>query len=396
MLTTSLHDVVTASAAALSACDARDAAAIAARPGRLVRFSPARAALHAELAGFLHERFYRHPRVLRSAALARQAIATIVEHYLQHPGELPDAYRQRAEGDGLQRSVCDYVAGMTDRFAMDEWRRLSGARTTVALPQADPDGEARAATLERAIAYRFHDRGLAAMALTHASARSDLRVPNERLEFLGDSVLGLCIAQDVYERFADRDEGELSRIRSAVVSRHALRRVAEQWQLTELLVLGPGIRQTGEIPASIVADAVEAVLGAVFLDGGLLPVRRLVTADWSALIEAAADRQRSSNHKSELQNWTQGRSGQTPTYEVLEAVGPDHAKTFTVAAMLGGVVLASATGRNKRQAEQRAARAALATLRRAEGGSDPAGDGADESDEHADESATDLSAGPRT
>ena len=363
MLKASLRDVVGHSSAAIAASAARDAEDVASRPGRLVRFSPGRAARHAELAGFLLERFYRHPRVLRSAALAREAIARIVGHYGTHPQDLPSSYRARIDRDGRQRSVCDYVAGMTDRFAMDEWRRLTNARAIVAVPTADAEGEQRIRALERSIGYVFHDKALAATALIHASARTEVRVPNERLEFLGDSVLGLCIAQDVYHRFAERDEGELSRIRSSVVSRHALRRVADLWNLTDLLVLGPGIRQSGEIPASIVADAVEAVLGAVFLDGGLPPVRRMVATDWSALVDAAADRQRSSNHKSELQNWTQGRSGFTPTYQVLAEEGPDHAKTFTVAALLDGRTLATATGRNKRQAEQRAARNALRVLR---------------------------------
>jgi len=190
-----------------------------------------------------------------------------------------------------------------------------------------------------------------------------VQFPNERMEFLGDSVLGLCVAQEVYQRFPDRDEGELSRIKSAVVSRHALRRVAELWGLAELLTVGPGIATAGEMPASVVADAVEAVLGAVFLDGGLPPVRRLVTTDFAALIEASSDRQRSTNHKSELQNFAQGALGRTPYYQVLGEEGPDHAKMFTVAALVEGRVLAVATGRNKRQAEQRAAKEALDRLR---------------------------------
>jgi ribonuclease-3 len=139
--------------------------------------------------------------------------------------------------------------------------------------------------------------------------------------------------------------------------------VGEAWGLAPLLTLGPGIATSGDIPPSVVADAVEAVLGAVFLDGGLHAVRRIVTTDFVPLIEAASDRQRSSNYKSELQNWTQGLSGHTPQYEVLQESGPDHAKTFTVAAVVDGRHLAVASGRNKRQAEQRAARDALARLK---------------------------------
>jgi len=359
----SLHDIVQHSAAALVETPARDSDAVAATPGRLVRMSPARAAMHAELAGFLLERFYRHPRVLRSAALAREAIALIVEHFQGRPEEMPLDYRRRAESEGLGRSVCDYVAGMTDRYAMDERTRLIELRTTLPVRAQGPWSESRVVVLERAVGYCFHDKELAGTALTHASARSDSTAPNERLEFLGDSVLGLAVAQELYQRFPDREEGELSRIKSAVVSRHALRRVGEQWELAGLLTLGPGMLSAGEVPASVVADAVEAVLGAIYLDGGLAPVRRLVTTEFGPLIEASSDRHRSSNYKSELQNWTQGTSGQTPQYEVLEEQGPDHAKTFTVAAIVDGRRLATATGPNKRQAEQRAARAALAVLK---------------------------------
>jgi dGTPase len=358
-----LADIVEQTARSLRGLDATSAEGVAAGEGRLVRLSPERAVLHKELGAFLLERFYRHPRVLRSAATGREAIAVIVDHYHRRPQELPVDYRRRAEQDGLGRSVCDYVAGMTDRFAIDEWRRLSSLRTAVRAPVLVPEDEQRIAALERAVGYVFHDKALAATSLTHASARSDSQHPNERLEFLGDSVLGVCVAQDLYHRFPDREEGELSRIKSAVVSRHALRRIADMWHLSSLLTLGPGIRTAGAVPASVVADAVEAVLGAIFIDGGLPAVRRVVAAEFTPMIEAASDRQRSTNHKSELQNWTQGRLGHTPSYQVLSAEGPDHAKTFTVAAMVNGVPLAVATGRNKRQAEQRAAREAMARLR---------------------------------
>lgn len=363
LLKATLRDAVAESARRLGACGAIDAPGVAALPARVVRLSPERAALHAGLGAFLLERFYRHPRVLRSAATAREAIAAIVEHYQRHPDGLPADYRRRIERDGLQRTVCDYVAGMTDRFAMDEWQRVSAARAVVPAPAVDASAEDRVRRLERVLGYSFHDRGLCATALTHASARSELRLPNERLEFLGDAVLGLCVSHEVYQRFADRDEGELSRIKSAVVSRHALHRVAGLWGLAGLLAVGPGIASAGELPPSIVADGVEAVLGAVYLDGGLAPVRRIVTTDFSALIEASSDRQRSSNHKSELQNLAQGALGRTPYYQVLGEEGPDHAKSFTVAALVDGRVLAVASGRNKRQAEQRAAREALERLR---------------------------------
>jgi ribonuclease-3 len=185
---------------------------------------------------------------------------------------------------------------------------------------------------------------------------------------LGDSVLGLLVAEDLFRRFPDRAEGELSRIKSSVVSRYALRGVAQAWELTDLLTLGPGFRDLSDVPHSVIADAVEAVLGAVFIDGGLSPVRHLVQAEFGPLIERASDRTRASNHKSELQAYTQGELGFTPNYTVRAEEGPDHDKTFTVSAMVNGIELAVATGRNKRQAEQRAARDALSWLRSAKDG----------------------------
>jgi dGTPase len=363
ILKTSLHDIVQHSAEAMARCEAKDAAGVAQLPQRVIGFSPERAGLHAELAKFLMRNFYQHPRVLRSADTARKAIAVLAQHYREHSEELPADYRARIDQDGLGRSVCDYLAGMTDRFAMDEWQRLAAMQSVVEVPEPGPEGLQRIASLERTIGYVFHDKSLAATALTHASARSEEQDPNERLEFLGDSVLGMCVAQDVYQRYPDRQEGELSRIKSSVVSRHALHKVALKWELADKLTLGPGIRSSGQIPPSVEADAVEAVLGCVFIDGGLAAVRRIVSEHWSDLTEAASDRRRSTNHKSLLQNLTQGETGQTPHYEVLSVEGPDHEKVFTVAALVGNESLAVASGRNKRQAEQRAAREALAKLR---------------------------------
>ncbi len=365
ILKTSLWDVVHTTAENLAGAQATDADDVARQGLRLVRHSKARAQRHKELARFLLDRFYRHPRVLRSAEVARDAITVIVDHYGSRPEEMPDRYRERVDSDGLGRSVCDYVAGMTDRYAMDEWRRLS-ARRGMVLMDATGDSAietgSRVARLEQLLSYNFRDESLGATSLTHSSARTEEQTPNERLEFLGDSVLGLLVAQELFERFPDRAEGELSRIKSSVVSRHALRTVARRWGLGDLMTLGPGFRTSDDVPPSVVADAVEAVLGAVYLDGGLEHVRRIVRNEFAPLMDRAADRSRGTNFKSELQSHTQGELGLTPHYRILTEEGPDHSKTFTVAALLGDSELASATGRNKRQAEQRAARDALRRL----------------------------------
>ncbi|RKY21247.1 MAG: ribonuclease III [Planctomycetota bacterium] len=404
MLKASLADLLEHSAAQLASLPVRglDAEQIAAGGQRLVGFSPARSSQHAELMRFLYERFYRSPQVLSSRAVAQDALGTIVEHYRTQPDALPEAYRQRLDEHGLERTVCDYAAGMTDRFALEEWQRLSpggghgsgvdrgrssrssgsggsgsgsgggsggrssssGSSGTSLGPGAEAEAMAAAVTrLGQRIGHRFADRSLAAMALTHSSARSTSRPPNERLEFLGDAVLGMVVAQRCYEQFPEQPEGELSRIKATTVNRHALADVADAWSLRPMLRVGAGFKQASDVPVSIVADAVEAVLGAVLLDGGFAAAEPLIVATFGPRIERAAEGRRSRNAKSDLQTFTQGRLSLTPNYRLLSETGPDHAKEFRVAAVVGEREVAVAAGRNKRQAEQRAAQQALRTLR---------------------------------
>lgn len=368
MLKGSLYDLVETSRAALQTTDARDAEDVAARNLRPITMSPARAGLHRELGRFLMDRYYKHERVTRSRAIADDAIGVIVEHYRGAPEDLPPEYRGRLDEEGVERTVCDYVAGMTDRFATQEWRRLTALRAaqpSIAWSPAEIDADCESVTseLERRLGHVFRSRTLLTTALTHSSARTTSQEPNQRLEFLGDAVLGMVVAQMLYAQFPDHEEGELSRIKSSVVSRHALRRVASGWRLAEHLVVGPGLRSTGKVPPSVIADAVEAMLGAVQLDAGLDAVTRIIQRDFGPLIENSARGRRASNDKSELQHFTQGRFGFTPNYHILEEVGPDHEKTFRVAAVVNGVRVAESSGRNKRQAEQRAAREALDLLR---------------------------------
>ncbi len=364
MLKTSLYDVLEESSRRIAASGVTSEADVLAHGEPLVAYSAERGKQHKELGKFLYDCYYRHPRVLRSAASAQQAIDLIIEHYGRHPAELPRDYRRRVDTDGLERTLCDYVAGMTDRYAVEEWRRLAASRALVhlALPPLDDETAERVTTLEETIGYHFRDKTLAATALTHASARSDEQPPNERLEFLGDSVLGLVVGQELYLRFPDRSEGELSRMKSISVSRNALQTVAASWGLAELMLLGPGFRGPEDAPPSVAADGVEAVLGAIFLDGHLEPVRRVILADFLPIVEAAAEGRRGRNSKSELQSFTQAELQCTPHYQVLAEEGPDHRKVFTVAAVVQDVKLSVATGRNKRQAEQRAAREALHML----------------------------------
>jgi dGTPase len=395
MIKRSLFDLIDNSGAAIAAHGQYSAEQIADDRLELIGHSEKRAAQHVELGQFLLHHFYRHRRVITSTQVAEQAISTIVAHYLQRPDELPSDYQQRSEQDGLERSVCDYVAGMTDSFALNEWHRLdaegtsertaqavsSGGGSATPAEQSEPPGAASdedipealavaglddaIARLEQRIGYQFADHIVAATSLTHASARTETLLPNERLEFLGDAVLGLVVGEELYRRHPDQPEGELSRMKATTVSRHALHTVAQRWRLKELLCLGPGFRDADEVPPSVVADAVEAVLGAVYIDGGLHAVTTLVLDEFGPLMSSAAEGRRSRNAKSELQAFTQGKLGQTPHYHLLAERGPHHKKQFTIAAVLAGVRVAVATGRNKRSAEQRAARDAMRLLRAA-------------------------------
>ncbi|MGE0708013.1 MAG: ribonuclease III [Planctomycetota bacterium] len=217
-----------------------------------------------------------------------------------------------------------------------------------------------AAGLEERLGYRFKDRGLLERALTHSSAKSPERRSNERLEFLGDAVLGLVVAHFLFSAFPDEDEGRLTRLRSAIVSTRALADFALALGLPPELRLGRGLDRE-RLSASVLADAVEALLGAAYLDGELEAVRGPILWGLADAIEAAL--LDSENFKSRLQELTQQEHKRPPTYVVLDERGPDHHKEFLVAAVLDERELGRGQGPSKKLAEQAAARAALELLR---------------------------------
>jgi ribonuclease-3 len=228
------------------------------------------------------------------------------------------------------------------------------------------------ARLEGLLGHRFADPRLLEEALTHKSFLNENVAPgrkhNERLEFLGDAVLGLCIGHLLMERFPDVREGELSMIRAQVVNETHLADVATQLALGEWLYLGRGEEQTGgRRKPSLLADACEALLAAVYLDGGFAAafgvVRRMFEPRFAAL-EAAGK----SDFKTRLQERAQATWRETPRYGVVDEKGPDHEKKFVVAVLVGGKELARGEGRSKKEAEQRAAHAALEALGASAGG----------------------------
>lgn len=225
--------------------------------------------------------------------------------------------------------------------------------------------------LEDRIGHRFADRTLLERALTHRShAHEDQEgdaADNESLEFLGDAVLGLLVAEVLFREFPQFDEGRKSKMKASLVSSHTLTGIAERLSLGEHVRLGRGEEKTGgRHKHALLADTCEALIAAVYLDGGVEAARRLVLAELQPEIE----RLRQPGHltaltgdfKSALQEQLQARGEPPPAYRLVSTEGPDHQKQFSVEVVSGGRVLGTATGSSKKDAEQRAARAALTAL----------------------------------
>ncbi len=220
--------------------------------------------------------------------------------------------------------------------------------------------------LENIIGYCFKDKAILKEALTHKSFAGEHKSAhhNERLEFLGDSILGAIVADYIYCQCPHSEEGVLSKIKSNLVSRHNLYLWAKELDLGRFLCLGHGELATGGRQRdSILSNAMEAVIGAVYIDGGY-PAAEQVVLPW---VRTQQLKQDSGDYKSTLQEFIQKRSRHTPQYEVVQTVGPEHDKVFTVEVSLDGKLLGTGKGRNKKLAEQDAARDAYARLTEASG-----------------------------
>ena len=218
------------------------------------------------------------------------------------------------------------------------------------------------AECELRIGYTFRDRALLEAAVTHASGAVNRLASNERLEFLGDAILGFVVCEKLYARFPDSLEGDLTRIKSAVVSRETCSRITHDLGLAEFLVVGKGLMVDSAVPASVLSDLFESLVAAIYLDGGIEPARELIERFMEQEIVNVAAGTRGLNHKSLLQQVSQRDFGITPTYNVVDEQGPDHNKTFQVLAQIGKRTYPPAWGRNKKEAEQRAAAHALSEL----------------------------------
>lgn len=226
----------------------------------------------------------------------------------------------------------------------------------------DPEQQTRWQACQKRIGYVFSDKRLLQAALTHASGAQHRLASNERLEFLGDAILGAVVSEILYHRFPSSLEGELTHIKSIVVSRQTCARVSQSLGLEEFLILGKGLSTQGPVPESVLADVFESLVAAIYLDGGLEAARQFIQTHLGAEIEAAAEGALEANYKSLLQQLVQREMGVTPTYELLDERGPDHCKFFQIAAQIGSTQYPPAWGRTKKEAEQLAARNALQAL----------------------------------
>lgn len=228
--------------------------------------------------------------------------------------------------------------------------------------------ENRYASLEEALGYRFRNRLLLAEALLHPSRANEMPErsnDNQRLEFFGDAILDFLVSQQLFQRFPAAQEGELTRLRAALVDEANLARVAVALDLGAYLALGKGEEKSGgREKRSILADACEALLAAVYLDGGIVAARKLVAKHFTVTAGMAAGAGATRDYKTELQEYVQGRQTTVPRYELVAAEGPDHARTYLVRVLLDGVTAGEGRGSSKKEAQQAAAREALAALGR--------------------------------
>ena len=232
-------------------------------------------------------------------------------------------------------------------------------------PSDSPNGNRERAILEEcqaAIGYRFQKPELLRAALTHTSGANTRAASNERLEFLGDSVLGLVTCEQLFERFPEYQEGDLTKVKSVVVSRKTCARFSQELRLGDFLFLGRGVHAYGEMPSNMLADVFEALVAGIFLDGGWDAAKTFVLRFIRPEIERVARDAISANAKSQLQTVTQREFGDTPRYFLLDEQGPDHDKCFKVAAQVSGERFPAAWGRTKKEAELKAAMNALAFI----------------------------------
>ena len=212
------------------------------------------------------------------------------------------------------------------------------------------------------LGYTFKDESILDSALTHASVAATRLESNERMEFLGDAVLGWVVSEYLFDKFPSYLEGELTKIKSAVVSRRACAKISEELNLCAMLNLGKGMSSRPAIPSSVAAAVLESIIAAIFLDGGMRPAKKFVLKHMKPLIAEAARSTHQENYKSALQHYAQKHMPTNPSYLLLDQQGPDHSKAFQVCVEIDGRQFSPTWANSKKEAEQNAALIALREL----------------------------------
>lgn len=210
--------------------------------------------------------------------------------------------------------------------------------------------------------YTFRDESLLDSALTHASSAGHRLESNERMEFLGDAILGYVVCEYLYETYPELLEGDMTKIKSAAVSRRVCARISEGINLADMLNLGKGMSGRPSLPSSVAAAVLESVIAAIYLDGGMAPARRFILEHMVPHIDEAARSTHQSNFKSVLQQYAQRHLPYNPQYTILDEKGPDHAKCFEICVEIDGRRFPAAWANSKKEAEQKAALLALSEL----------------------------------
>lgn len=229
-------------------------------------------------------------------------------------------------------------------------------------PEISEPLEEKLESCQRRLGYRFSDRRLLEVALTHASGAAHRLVSNERLEFLGDAILGQVVCEMLFHRYPSHLEGDLTKIKSIVVSRRTCAKMSRALGLEEFLILGKGMAAIPSVPPSLLANVFESLVAAMYLDGGAAAAREFILKHIEPEVALAAAGELGENYKSLLQQLAQREYGTTPTYHLVDEKGPDHNKSFQMTAQVGSNRFSPAWGRNKKEAEQRAASNALSEL----------------------------------
>ncbi|MCZ6571990.1 MAG: ribonuclease III [Planctomycetota bacterium] len=220
----------------------------------------------------------------------------------------------------------------------------------------------RIADLEVLLGFTFRDKSYLLNALSHSSIKSEEVPSNERMEFLGDAVLGLILSEALYRRFPNEDEGVLTRIKSHAVSRATLERIAAAMALDRFILVGKGVRKRA-IPSSLLGNMFEALVGAIYLDSGLAAVRKFILRHLQVVVNEIVEDRAEKNYKSTLQQYCQREQGTVPVYKVMHESGSAHSRTFEVIAKMHSKEWGRAKAGSKKEAEQGAARAALIHLK---------------------------------